>query len=173
MGEKTAKTLISEYGSLDGVYENIENIGGKLCEKLTDGKNSAYLSYTLATIDTACDLTISLADMRVPKVFSPEVKAEFVALEFKSLYQKTDLFESPAGDAPKDAAKNTAKNETTFFMVAPCLLYLSKGLPLRTLQKFSISVPRRSIVRSVFAEFIFLSVIFENDKDIAPQRSRS
>ena len=55
IGEKTAKTLLAEYGSLSGVYENIDKIGGKLREKLVDGKNSAYLSYTLATIDTDCD----------------------------------------------------------------------------------------------------------------------
>lgn len=119
IGEKTAKTLIADYGSLDGVYANLDKVGGKLHEKLADGKNSAYLSYTLATIDTGCDLPLSLEDMRVPKTFSSEVKAEFVALEFKSLYQKAELFgdansaaTNSAGAAAKTEAVNTVFAET-------------------------------------------------------------
>ena len=103
IGEKTAKTLISDYGTLDGVYKNIDDIGGKLQEKLIAGKDLAYLSYTLATIKTDCDIPVSLTDMKVPKVFPPDVKAKFVALEFKSLYNKAELFENspkPATNAP-------------------------------------------------------------------------
>ncbi len=100
IGEKTAKSLIAEYGSLDSIYNNVDKISGKLREKLVNGKEFAYLSYTLATIDTDCGINLSLDDMRVPKTFSSELKAEFVALEFKSLYSKTELFESrDTGDA--------------------------------------------------------------------------
>lgn len=99
IGEKTAKSLIIEYGTLDGVYNNIDKISGKLKEKLVAGKDFAYLSYTLATIKTDCDLPLTLDDMKVPKTFSNEVKAKFVALEFKSLYSKPELFD---GDNPAD-----------------------------------------------------------------------
>ncbi len=98
IGEKTAKTLLSDYGSLDGVYRNVDKIGGKLKEKLVDGKESAYLSYTLATIKTDCDVDTDLNSMRVPKTFSSEVKTKFVELEFKSLYSKSELFESASGE---------------------------------------------------------------------------
>ena len=108
IGEKTAKTLLAEYGSLDGVYQNIDKISGKLHEKLVTGKQSAYLSYTLATIDTDCELNLTLEDMRVPKTFSSEVKAEFVALEFKSLYQKAELFEMA-----EQSGANTDKSAKT------------------------------------------------------------
>ena len=104
IGEKTAKTLISDYGSLDGVYNNIDKISGKLQEKLIAGKDLAYLSYTLATIKTDCDLPLTLSDMKVPKVFSPEVKAKFVALEFKSLYSKSELFDSETESSAESAA---------------------------------------------------------------------
>lgn len=108
IGEKTAKTLIADYGTLDGVYNNIDKIGGKLKEKLIAGKDSAYLSYTLATIKTDCDLPLTLDDMKVPKTFSNEVKAKFVALEFKSLYSKTELFESGDNSTEIPAATTTA-----------------------------------------------------------------
>ncbi len=104
IGEKTAKTLLEKYGSLDGVYQNIDDVGGKLKEKLAAEKETAYLSYTLATINTNCDLPFTLKDLRVPKTFSQDVKTKFVALEFKSLYQKAELFESAAA-APQKAEK--------------------------------------------------------------------
>ncbi|MBP5467581.1 MAG: DNA polymerase I [Clostridia bacterium] len=106
IGEKTAKTLLEKYGSLDGIFGNIDDISGKLKEKLTQEKNTAYLSYTLATIDTDCAFGLTLDDMRVPKTFSQDVKTKFVALEFKSLYTKPELFESVNG-APQKAEKFT------------------------------------------------------------------
>lgn len=93
IGEKTAKSLLAEYDSLDGVYQNVDKIGGKVAEKLIAGKDSAYLSYALATIKTDCDIDADLNLMVVPKTFSSEVKAKFVALEFKSLYTKGELFD--------------------------------------------------------------------------------
>lgn len=50
VGEKTALNLLAEYGSLDGVYENIESVKGKLKDKLSNDKENAYLSYKLGTI---------------------------------------------------------------------------------------------------------------------------
>jgi len=50
VGEKTGIKLIKDFGSLDGIYENIDSISGKLREKIEAGKEDAYLSLTLATI---------------------------------------------------------------------------------------------------------------------------
>ncbi len=50
IGEKTALSLLQKYGSLDGVYENINDISGKTKEKLENDKDNAYLSYEIATI---------------------------------------------------------------------------------------------------------------------------
>ena len=51
VGEKTAKQLIAEFGSLDAVLEHAADIKGKLGEKVQNGKDSALLSRQLATID--------------------------------------------------------------------------------------------------------------------------
>ncbi len=86
VGEMTAKKLIAEYQTLDGVYEHIDEIKSPaLRKKLTDGKDSAYLSYKLATIDRNCDLGISLENCKTPTEFSSEVRDMFVDFEFKSL----------------------------------------------------------------------------------------
>ncbi len=54
VGEKTATELLKEYGTLDGVYENLGKITKKaLHEKLENGKDSAYMSKKLGTITTS------------------------------------------------------------------------------------------------------------------------
>ena len=50
IGEKTALKLLHEYSTLDGIYENIENIKGSTKNKLEKYKDDAYFSYELATI---------------------------------------------------------------------------------------------------------------------------
>lgn len=86
IGETTARKLVDEYGSLDGVYAHIDEIKSpSLRKKLTDGKESAYLSYKLATIDRNCDIDIDLNDCKTPTSFSSEVRDMFADFEFKSL----------------------------------------------------------------------------------------
>ena len=92
IGEKTAHDLICAYGSLDGVYANIENIKGAAKDKLIKGRESAYLSYELATIDRNCGIQANLQDCVAPKRYTQEVKDIFVKLEFKSLLA-LDIFE--------------------------------------------------------------------------------
>ncbi len=50
IGEKTALSLLQKYNSLNGIYENIEDVKGKTKEKLENDKDNAYFSYELATI---------------------------------------------------------------------------------------------------------------------------
>lgn len=72
VGEKTAIKLLLEYNDIEGVYENIENIKGKLKEKLEIGKNSAFLSRKLATIVT--DLDIEIQEVLDYSFETPQVK---------------------------------------------------------------------------------------------------
>ena len=52
VGEKTAMKLLAQYQTVQGVYDHLEDIAGKLQEKLRDGRDNAMMSYALATIDT-------------------------------------------------------------------------------------------------------------------------
>ncbi|ATZ21823.1 DNA polymerase I [Mesoplasma tabanidae] len=56
VGEKTAIKLLKEYGTVEGIYKNIESISGKLQEKLINGKESALLCKEIATIN--CEVEI-------------------------------------------------------------------------------------------------------------------
>ena len=48
VGAKTASKLLLEFGSMDGIYENIDKVKGKLAENLITFKDQAYLSKSLA-----------------------------------------------------------------------------------------------------------------------------
>ena len=85
IGEKTALNLLERFGSLDGVYENIESLSGSVKDKLCKNKESAYMSYKLATIDRECSLDIKLEDCVAPVKYSSEVKKLFRDFEFNSL----------------------------------------------------------------------------------------
>jgi len=51
VGVKTAAKLLTEYETIDGIYENIESVKGKLKDKLIDNKDNAYMSYDLVGLD--------------------------------------------------------------------------------------------------------------------------
>ena len=64
IGEKTGIKLLLEYGSLDGIYEHIDEMkASKMKENLINDKEQAYLSKTLATIDTNAPIEIGLDDI--------------------------------------------------------------------------------------------------------------
>lgn len=62
VGEKTAIKLLQDYNSIEGIYENIDSIKGKLKEKLIEGKEDAFNSKKLATIFTSVPLEFSIDD---------------------------------------------------------------------------------------------------------------
>ncbi|WNN11023.1 DNA polymerase I [Streptococcus suis] len=71
IGEKTGLKLLTEFGSLDGIYENIDSMkASKMKENLIADKEKAFLSRTLATIDTQAPIEIGLEDIvyQGPKV---------------------------------------------------------------------------------------------------------
>ena len=92
VGEKTALTLLHQYGDLDGVYQNIENISGKLKEKLLEGRENAFMSRTLATIKTDCQFEWSLEDCKFVFPLSQSSRDFFEEWDFRSLVARKDLF---------------------------------------------------------------------------------
>ena len=85
IGPKGAFTLLQQYGDIDGVYAHLDEIGGALHDKLVKGKEQAYFSRQLATIDTNVPLSIELQDCELHIPFSEEARASFARLEFRSL----------------------------------------------------------------------------------------
>ena len=93
VGPKTAKDLLHQFGSLDGVYENLEDksIRPKLREKLENDKEKAYLSYELATIIPEAPIDFAPRDAIVQPYNRPELYHLFQRLEFVRLIDRYGL----------------------------------------------------------------------------------
>ena len=88
IGEKTAINLISEYGSLEEVYNNIDNIKGKTREKLEIDKDNAFFSKDLATICKNAPLGLSFEDIKIKPRNEEELMNIYEELEFFSFIKK-------------------------------------------------------------------------------------
>ena len=86
IGEKGAVKLLNEFGSLEGIYENIEKISGGMRKKLEEGKASAEMSYKLAKIMT--DAPVKLEELPDFTIKPEQIIYALRKLEFKSLERK-------------------------------------------------------------------------------------
>ena len=65
IGEKTAQKLLSEYGTLANIYENVESIAGSVGKKLVEGKESAFFSKKLVELCTDVPVSLELSNYSV------------------------------------------------------------------------------------------------------------
>lgn len=91
VGEKTALKLLQQYKTLDGVYEHIDEVKGKLHEKLVDDKDNAYMSYKIATIVRDVPMEISIPDIKYRGNDVEKLNDIYEELEFYSLLKKIHL----------------------------------------------------------------------------------
>lgn len=85
VGQKTATQLIVAYGSVDGVYEHLDEIKKPALRKtLTENEDKARLSLFLATIKTDCDLTIDREKAKITDFYTPAAFKLFTELGFKN-----------------------------------------------------------------------------------------
>ena len=114
IGDKGATDLVSEYKTLDGIYENIELIKPALAKKLAAGKENAYLSLDLSTIKRDVEFDFKLVDSALHDYDKKKVFDLFHKLEFKSLLAKLPT-QSLSEDAPtQDAQQGGAEAAAEF-----------------------------------------------------------
>lgn len=90
VGEKTAMKLLDAYDTLDAVYENADEIKGKVGESIREHKELAYLSYHLATIKKDIDLNIDIDDYKLePDIAS--TNAFYRKYDMNSLIKEVDV----------------------------------------------------------------------------------
>ena len=92
VGEKTAMTLVQQYGDIDALYRRLPDIDAKpnVIRKLTEGEESARHSYWLATIVTDAPLAFDPAE-NLRRPFRPELYDLFLRLEFQKLIDRYHL----------------------------------------------------------------------------------
>lgn len=114
IGEKTAYSLIWDYTTLEEIYENIDSIhvSEKVREKLINGKDIAFLSKELATINVNVPIEIDYTNCEFSDVNLEMLYRLFKKLEFNKFLSKYDFskIEIIEEDIP-DLNKNTPKIE--------------------------------------------------------------
>jgi len=89
VGEKTATALITEYGSIENIYEHLEEITKKsIRESLRENRHLAELSKVLATIKTDCELSLLYEEAKAEGYYTKEAYQLFKQLEFKNLLSR-------------------------------------------------------------------------------------
>ncbi|XKE95987.1 DNA polymerase I [Metaplanococcus flavidus] len=106
VGEKTALKLLAAHGSVEGVYEAIDQQKGKMKEKLVANEDLAYISKQLATIERQAPVEVKLDDLGYEGPDQDELVRVWSELAFKSLLEKMDY-----------TAEETVKEDLKFTVV--------------------------------------------------------
>ena len=139
VGDKTAVKLLNDFDTCEGIYEHIDEIKGKLKEKLIKDKESCFLSKTLATIKTDCDIPLELKDFAVD--IDEEGRNEFFKkYEMYSLIREVNKA-NPKEIHKMDIVTNISKelfNEPVIYFVSNEFSYYKReyvGVCFSTIEK--------------------------------------
>ncbi|MBQ4913973.1 DNA polymerase I [Maribacter sp. MMG018] len=115
VGDKTAKKFIAQFGSMEGLLENTDQLKGKMKEKVEEHKELGLLSKKLATICTECDVTFDAKDYEMSVPDAEKVQEIFEELEFRRLKdQFIKLFsKEAAADASQENGTPTPKKSSS------------------------------------------------------------
>jgi DNA polymerase-1 len=94
IGEKTAIKLLKEYGSVEGVYENIDSLKkSKMKENLINDKEQAFLSKRLATINVDSPVDVNIDELKYEGKDLEKLVPFYKEMDFKQFLSKLDIEE--------------------------------------------------------------------------------
>ena len=106
IGEKTALSLVKEYGTIEKLYNAIENgsdnLKGKQREKIVENKELAELSRTLGTINLNTPVDLEIEDLKLKEWDKTEVLKIFKELRFNRYIERFNLLSQPETLDPKE-----------------------------------------------------------------------
>jgi len=119
VGQKTAVKLIGQFGSVDGLYQHLSLVPGKLRETLAANRKQALLSRELATVSTRVPLADDLEALRRAEPDWERLRAVWTELELRNLLRQ--LPDAPRVSAPPEEETPLARAEelTTFLAKTP------------------------------------------------------
>ncbi len=100
VGEKTAQKLVSDFGSLEEIYERLDELSSdKLRAKLTEEREIAFLSKRLATLDSELDLPVQPSQTELGSWSDEDLAAYLKRMEFISLISRFAKLKAEMGKA--------------------------------------------------------------------------
>ncbi|MDR0802345.1 DNA polymerase I [Fluviicola sp.] len=88
VGEKTAKKLIADYGSMEGVFEHVEQLKGKMKENIINFRDQGVISKLLATIILDAPVEFDTEELRTKEPDKDAILEVFTDLEFRNLAKR-------------------------------------------------------------------------------------
>lgn len=113
VGEKTAKKLLAEFGSMENLLDNTDKLKGALKEKIEANKEKGILSKKLATILLDCPVTFDEKDYELSTPDVEKTDALFMELEFRQMKAQFDKLYNPT------ATSEEKTSETSVLKKAP------------------------------------------------------
>lgn len=178
VGEKTAMDLLHRFGSLDGVYENIDSpdIKAGARKKLAEGEPSARLSYELATIKTDVPLDFTPESAAFENSYGEEVYDLFTRLGFSRFIERwgitrganTAAEESSAEHLPRERVEGGMRIIAKVAAAETVYIYAPNGCGDLELSfgdtVYEVTSPKKSLIRTIFASG--KKVVTHNAKDL-------
>lgn len=116
VGDKTAKKFIKQYGGLEGLLENTDQLKGKMKEKVIENAELGRLSRKLATIMTDCNVKFDAEQYELSQPDADKVQEIFDELEFRRL--KDQFIKIFSGEADSDTGAAVSGTETAKKLVS-------------------------------------------------------
>ncbi len=106
VGEKTAKQLIADYGSVENIIANADKLKGKLAEKVKEHAHLAIMSKQLATILTDVPIKFDEQALKLEELDKDKLRDVFSELEFRALAKRVldEDLSGTSADAPVQQA---------------------------------------------------------------------
>ena len=175
IGEKTATQLLEEFGSLDGIFEHLDQISGRAKTALEGSKEVAYLSQRLSKIVTDLDIELDLDQARIDRFNPHAVEDLFRELEFRNLMkelnhlvgkmqpvvsqgEQMDLFN--ATEKTKNPPESSGKIRTTLVDTPDALAEMVKTLNETEMIAFDTETTDTDVMR---ARLVGISLAVQSD----------
>jgi DNA polymerase-1 len=113
VGDKTARKFIMEFGGMEGLYDNLDKLKGKMKEKVEANKDLAFLSKSLATIILDAPVELDEKSLTINPPDRDKLRAVFTELEFKTLTRR--VLGEDLGASAKPAAAAGSSDQIDMF----------------------------------------------------------
>ena len=105
VGAKTAAKLLTEYGSIGGILENVDQIKGKVGQSIKDNVEGITLDHQLASIVIDLDLNLTHDDLKLRDPDVEQLRSLYTELEFRNQLQSLDHPNNPNSSVYKQSAQ--------------------------------------------------------------------
>lgn len=105
VGAKTAAKLLTEYGSLGGILENVDKIKGRVGQNIKDNVDGIAIDHQLASIVCDLDMGLTFADLKLCDPNTEELRRLYTELEFRNQLQSLDHPNNPNSNSYKQVSQ--------------------------------------------------------------------